>query len=86
MQVNHIDENKITWMQFKNYFQNKYLSNHYYDRKMKDFFEINLWSLTMDEYERIFSEILRYVDFIKEEKVNIKRLFSGIPSIYSDNI
>jgi hypothetical protein len=53
---------------------------------MKDLFELKLGSMTMDEYERIFLELLRYVDFIKDEKVNIQIFLSGLPSIYSDNI
>jgi hypothetical protein len=40
---------------------------------MKDFFELKLGSMTMDEYERIFLELLKYVDFIKDEQVNIQR-------------
>jgi hypothetical protein len=86
VQVKHIDEKKITWRQFKKYFQKKYLSKHYYDRKMKELFELKLGSMTMDEYERIFLELLRYVDFIKDEKVKIQRFLSGIPSIFSDKI
>ena len=53
---------------------------------MKEFFELNLGSMTMDEYERRLLELLRYVDFIKDEQVNIQRFLSGIPSIYSDKI
>jgi hypothetical protein len=86
VQVKHIDEKRITWRQFKKYFQKKYLSKHYYDRKMKDFFELKLGSMAMDEYERRFLELLRYVDFIKDEKVKIQRFLSGIPSIFSDKI
>jgi hypothetical protein len=86
VQVQHIDEKKITWRQFKKYFQKKYLTKHYYDRKMKDFFELKLGSMTMDEYERIFLELLKYVDFIKDEHVKIQRFLSGIPSIFSDKI
>jgi hypothetical protein len=33
---------------------------------MKEFFELKLGSMTMDKYERIFLELLKYVDFIKE--------------------
>jgi hypothetical protein len=29
---------------------------------------------------------LKYVDFIKDEKVKIQRFISGLPSFYSDNI
>jgi hypothetical protein len=38
---------------------------------MKEFFEIKLGSMTMDECERRFFELLKYVDFIKDEKVKI---------------
>jgi hypothetical protein len=34
MQVKHIDERRISWKQFKKYFQQQYLSEHYYDKKM----------------------------------------------------
>jgi hypothetical protein len=44
---------------------------HYYERKMKELFELKLVSMTMDEYEKRFFELLKYVDFIKDEKVKI---------------
>ena len=53
---------------------------------MKDFFEIKLGSLTMDEYEKRLFLLLKYVDFIKDEKVKFQRFLSGIPSFYSDEI
>ena len=42
--------------------------------------------MTMDEYERKFLEILKYVSFIKYDKVKIKRLMSGITSFYKEKI
>jgi hypothetical protein len=53
---------------------------------MQEFFEIKLGSMTMDEYERIFLELLRYVGIIKDEKVKIQRFMSGILTFYSDKI
>jgi len=53
---------------------------------MKEIFELKLGIVTMDEYGRIFIELLGNVDFIKDEKVKIKRFLSGLPSIYTDNI
>jgi hypothetical protein len=85
-QAKHLDEKRISWRQFKGYFQEKYLSEHYYERKMKEFFELKLGSMTMDEYEKRFFELLKYVDFIKDEKVKIQRFLSGLPSFYSDKI
>jgi hypothetical protein len=35
MQLQHIDEKKITWREFTRYFQNNYLTKSYYDNKMK---------------------------------------------------
>jgi len=42
--------------------------------------------MTMDEYERKFLELLRYVELIKDEKVNIQMFLSGIPNFYKDKI
>jgi hypothetical protein len=53
---------------------------------MKEFFEIKLGSMKIDEYEKIFFELLEYVDFIKDYKVKIQRFFSGLPSFYIDKI
>jgi hypothetical protein len=53
---------------------------------MKELFELKLGSITMDEYERIFLELLRYVDFIKDEQLKIRRFLRRLPSICSDKI
>jgi hypothetical protein len=58
VQVQHIDEKKVTWREFKRYFQKKYLTKRYYDKKMKEFFELKLGSMTIDEYERRFLELV----------------------------
>jgi hypothetical protein len=71
-QVEHINENRITWKQFKKYFQKEYLSEHFYDKKMQEFFELRLGSMTMAEYEKKFLGLLKYVGFINDEKVKYK--------------
>jgi hypothetical protein len=53
---------------------------------MKEFFELNLDSMTIDEYERRFLELLKYVPFIKDETVKIQRYLSGLPPSIGDNI
>ena len=70
-QAKHLDEKRISWRNFKGYFQEKYFSENYYERKMKAFFELNLGTMTMEEYVKMFFELLKYVDFIKDEKVKI---------------
>jgi hypothetical protein len=53
---------------------------------MKDLFELKLGTMSMEEYEKRFFELLKYVDFIKDEKVKIRRFLSGLPSFYNDKI
>ena len=62
------------------------MSEHYYERKMKAFFEIKLGSMTMDEYDKIFFGLCNYVGFIKDVKAKIQRLLSGLPSFYNEKI
>jgi hypothetical protein len=73
-------------MEFKKHFENKYLTKRYYDRKMKELFELKLDKMTIDEYERRFLELLKYVPFIKDETVKIQRYLSGLPTFLSDKI
>jgi hypothetical protein len=55
--------------------------------KMKELFELKLGTMTMDEYhEKRFFDLLKYVDFIKYEKIKIQRFLSGLPYFYSDKI
>jgi hypothetical protein len=86
VQVQHIREKDITWKEFKRYLEEKYLTKRYYDRKMKEFFELSIGSMTIDEYERRFLELLKYVSFIKEEIVKIQRYLSGFPPSIGDKI
>jgi hypothetical protein len=68
------------------HFENKYLTKRHYDKKMKDLFELKMGSMFIDEYERRFLELLKYVPFIKVETVKIQRYLSGLPSFISDKI
>jgi hypothetical protein len=49
---------------------------------MQEFFEIQLGSMVMGEYEKKFSGLLNYVGFIEDEKVKIHMFLSGLPSFY----
>ena len=40
----------------------------------------------MEEYANKFLELLRYVGYIKYEKVKIQRFLSGLPQSYKDQI
>ena len=53
---------------------------------MDELFELKLGSMIMDAHEKKCLELLKYVDFIKDEKVNIQRFLSGLPESYRDKI
>jgi hypothetical protein len=86
VQVQHIKNKSVTWREFKKYFEKKYLNKRYYDKKMKEFFEIKLGSMTIDEYEKRFLELLKYVSFIKDETIKIQRYLSGLPTFINEKI
>jgi hypothetical protein len=86
VQEQHISEKYTTWKEFKRYFEKKYLTKRYYDRKMEEFFELKLGNMTIDEYEQRFLELLKYVPFIKDEVVKIQRYLSGLPPSIGDKI
>ena len=67
-------------------FRQKYLSYRYYDDKIKEFHEPRLGQLTMEEYANKFLEMLRYVRYIRDDKVKIQCFLSGFPRSYKDKI
>ena len=78
-QVKRISERRLKWNQFKKYFKQKYLSDRYYDDKIKEFHELRLGQQTMEEYANNFLEMLRYVRYIRDEKVKVQWFLSGLP-------
>ena len=68
------------------FFRQKYLSDRYYDGKIKEFHELRLGQLTREEYANNFLELLRYFRYIRDDKVKIQCFLSGLPQSYKDRI
>ena len=45
---------------------------NFFDRKVKEFDELRMGSMTMDTFINIFLDLLHYVPYIKDEKVKIQ--------------
>jgi hypothetical protein len=86
VKVQRIKEKSVTWREFNKYFENIYLTKRYYDKKMKELFELKLGSMTIYEYERRFLELMKYVSFIKDETIKIQSYLSGLPSFIGEKI
>ena len=70
--VKGIHEEDISWKRFEKHFKKKYLSKKYLDRKTKEFYELKLGQLNIEEYVNKFLELLRYVPYINDEKVKVQ--------------
>jgi hypothetical protein len=73
-----VREEDLSWKRFEKYFRKKYLSKIYFDEKAKEFYELKLGKLTIEEYVNKFLDLLRYVPYIKEEKVKEQRFIIGL--------
>ena len=77
-----VREEDLSWKRFEKYFPKKYLSERYFDEKAKEFYELKLGQLTMEEYVNKFVDLLRYVPYIKAEKAKVQHIISGLPKEY----
>jgi hypothetical protein len=84
--VKGVHEKELSWKQFNKYFRKQYLLEKYMDGKTKEFYELRLGQFTIDEYVNKFLKLLRYVPYIKDEKVKMQRFISGLPQTYWDRI
>ena len=69
----------VSWAQFKEEFTNKFVPASYRDAKAKEFFRLEQGTLSVTEYEQSFSELVRHVPFIRDNKVlKTKRFAVGL--------
>ena len=62
------------------------MSERFFDRKVKEFHELHMGSMTMDAFINRFLDLLHYVPYIKEEKVKIQQFLGCLPPIFWDSI
>ena len=62
---------KIRWSNFRKIFKEKYMSERYFDRKVKEFHELRTSFMTMDVFINRFLDLLHYLPYIMDDKVKI---------------
>ena len=62
----------MEWLEFKKSFKKQYLSQSYYERKTKEFYKLWLGQMAMDDLINKFLDLLRFVPYIKEDKVKLE--------------
>ena len=69
----------VSWAQFKEEFTDKFVPASYKDAKAEEFFRMERGILSVTDYERSFSELVRHVPFIKDDEFSkIKRFAVGL--------
>ena len=84
--VHAIDEKIVTWEDFHVKFKNRYLNECYYDDKEKEFHEMRLGQLTIDEFVTKLTNLLRYVPYIREDKAKVQKFLNFFPVVYKERI
>ena len=80
LKISHgLKEKNMEGTKFKKLFKKQYLSKSYYERKTRDFYELKLEQMTMEDLINKFLDLLRFVPYIKEEKVKVRRFLSFFP-------
>ena len=75
----------VSWARFKEEFTNKFVPASYRDAKAEEFFRLEQGILSMTDYERSFSELVKHVPFNREDEVSkTKRFDVGLsPEIWT---
>ena len=72
LNISHgIKEKNLEWAKFKKLCKKQYLSESYYERKTKDFYELRLGQMTIEDLINKFLDLLWFIPYIKEEKVKV---------------
>ena len=69
----------ITWDQFQQEFTDKFFPQSHKDSKSEEFFKLEQKNMSVSEYEKKFSELVRLVPYIQADEVlKCKRFLSGL--------
>jgi len=63
-----LKEKRMEWSDFKK----QYLSESFYERKTKEFYELRLIQMAIEDPINKFLELIRFVPDIQEDKVKIQ--------------
>ena len=69
----------ISWDQFQQEFTNSFFPHSHNDSKIEEFFKLEQKNMSVSEYEKKFSELVRLVSYIQvDEVLKCKRFLAGL--------
>ena len=69
--INNIHGKELTCKIFKTPFKRKFMLDRYYDEKAKEFNDLRLGQLTMEEFVTKFVNLQCYVPYMKDENEKV---------------
>ena len=83
LKISHgLKVNNLEWSEFKKLFKKQYLSESCYEINTKELYELKLGQMTMEDLINKFLDLLRFMAYIKKEKVKFQQLLSFMPQSY----
>ena len=80
LKISHgLKEKNLEWSEFKKLFKKQYLSERFYERNSKEIYELKLGHMTMEDLINKFLYLLRFMSYIKDEKVKIQQFLRFLP-------
>ena len=73
-----VDVETLTWESFVDRSRARYLSEHFRQRQLEEFHDLQQRGLMVAQYESRFLELLPYVDYMRDEKLRIHRFIKGL--------
>ena len=62
------------------------MSEIFFDRKVKEFHDLRMGSITMDAFINIFWDLIHYIPCIKDGKVKIQQFLAFLPPNFWERI
>ena len=79
-----IKENNLEWSKFKKFFKKIYLLESSYERNTKELYKLKLSQMNIEDLINKILDLLWFMLYIKEEKVEIQRFLSCFPQYYKE--
>ena len=78
------DAESLTWTDFRNTFQDKYYPRSFCHAKRKEFLRLVQGSMTITEYEQMYTELAKYAMTIIADEMNKCKRFEGDTYCYNE--
>lgn len=76
--VNGVSKQNIISDKFQRYFKERYLTERFYDDKVREFHDLRLGQQTMDEFITRFTSLLCCMPYIRDEKAKVQRFVRSL--------